>query len=96
VKEITDISIIEMPFVIDFYADWCAPCKALAPHIEELAEGNPAVHFYKCDIEKSPNLVASYNIRNIPFVVINNHGRRESFVAKSKKDITDKMTLVGL
>ncbi len=57
----------ERPALIDFYADWCAPCKAIAPVLEELAEEyNGQVDIYKVDTEKEQELSAAFGIRSIP------------------------------
>lgn len=60
----------EIPAVIDFYADWCGPCKALAPVMDELAvEYNGKVNFYKIDTEKEQNLAAMFGIQSIPSIL---------------------------
>ncbi len=55
------------PAIIDFYADWCGPCKMLSPIIEELAkEYEGKVLFYKIDTEAEQELAAAFGIRSIP------------------------------
>ena len=57
----------DLPAVIDFYADWCGPCKMVAPIIEELAdEYNGKVNFYKIDTEKERELAGVFGISSIP------------------------------
>lgn len=57
----------DKPAVIDFYADWCGPCKAIAPTLEELAaEYDGQVYIYKINTEKEPELAAAFGIRSIP------------------------------
>ena len=57
----------ERPCVIDFYADWCAPCKSLTPVIEELAEEYEGkVDFYKIDTENEKELAQIFGIQSIP------------------------------
>ena len=55
------------PCVVDFYADWCRPCRILAPTFEKMAEkyGNK-VNFYKVNVDYCKSLSAAYNITNIP------------------------------
>ncbi|HOK37658.1 MAG TPA: thioredoxin [Bacteroidales bacterium] len=55
------------PAVIDFYADWCAPCRMVAPVIEELnKEYGDKIDFYKIDTEAEQELAAVFGIRSIP------------------------------
>ena len=55
------------PAIIDFYADWCGPCKMVAPIIEELAkEYDGKVTFYKIDTEAEQELASVFGIRSIP------------------------------
>lgn len=57
----------ERPCLIDFYADWCGPCKMVAPILEELAtEYAGAVDIYKIDTEQEQELAAVFGIRSIP------------------------------
>ena len=57
----------KVPAIIDFYADWCGPCKALAPVLEELsAEYGDKVTIYKVDTEAEQELAAAFGIRSIP------------------------------
>ena len=56
-----------LPAVIDFYADWCGPCKMVAPIIEELAEEYEGkVNFYKINTEEQQELSAAFGIQSIP------------------------------
>lgn len=57
----------EIPAIIDFYADWCGPCKALAPVLEELSEAYEGkIKIYKVDTEAEQELSAIFGIRSIP------------------------------
>lgn len=57
----------DKPALIDFYADWCGPCKAIAPTLEELAaEYGNEVYIYKINTETEPELAAAFGIRSIP------------------------------
>ena len=69
----------EKPVVIDFYADWCGPCRMLSPIMEELSnEYDGLIDIYKVDTEEEQELAAVFGIRSIPsilFVPINDKPR---------------------
>ena len=57
----------KVPAIIDFYADWCGPCKMLAPVLEELSEEyGDKIKIYKIDTEQEQELAAAFAIRSIP------------------------------
>lgn len=57
----------ELPCIIDFYADWCQPCKIVAPILEELEkEYEGKINIYKIDTESEQELAAAFGIRSIP------------------------------
>jgi thioredoxin 1 len=60
----------EKPCIIDFYADWCAPCRALTPVMQELSEEYKGkVDIYKIDTEKEQELAGMFGIRSIPSIL---------------------------
>lgn len=65
----------DIPVVVDFWADWCGPCKAMAPHLERVAsELEPQFRFLKVDTEAEPELSARYQIRSIPTLMVFKNG----------------------
>ncbi|MFP4374049.1 MAG: thioredoxin [Spirochaetaceae bacterium] len=57
----------ELPAIIDFYADWCGPCKMVEPVLEELAaEYDGKMHIYKIDTDAEQELAAAFGIQSIP------------------------------
>ena len=61
----------DIPVLVDFWADWCAPCKMIAPIVEELAEEyDGKVKFAKLDIDSNPKVATTYGIRSIPTLLI--------------------------
>lgn len=55
--------------VIDFYADWCGPCKVLSPMIEKLKENNPDISIEKINVDENRDLALQFSVRNIPTVI---------------------------
>ena len=66
----------DKPVIVDFWAEWCGPCRIIAPIIEEIAEqydGKALVT--KCDVDNNPAVAAKYSIRNIPTVLFFKNGQ---------------------
>lgn len=60
----------DLPVIVDFYADWCGPCRALAPILQELSEEYKGkINIYKVDTDKSQELAALFEIRSIPSIL---------------------------
>lgn len=64
------------PVLVDFWAEWCIPCKMISPIVEELShEYDGKMVFYKLDVDSSPNTALKYNVRSIPTLLIFKNGR---------------------
>jgi len=60
----------DKPVMVDFWAEWCGPCRAVAPIIEEIAkEFSEKALVLKCNVDNNPAMAAKYGIRNIPTVL---------------------------
>ncbi|MEC8122372.1 MAG: thioredoxin TrxC [Pseudomonadota bacterium] len=66
------VSHSDLPILIDLWAEWCGPCKMMAPHFAQVAGSNPNVVFAKIDTEANPRLSSAFNIRSIPTLVLMN------------------------
>jgi thioredoxin 1 len=75
-REVTDATFDEEvleagePVVVDFWAPWCGPCKAIEPALEELAAESRRVTFVKLDIDANPGVASRYGVLSIPTVML--------------------------
>lgn len=66
----------EIPVLVDFYADWCGPCKMMAPYVEQLAkERIGRAIIAKLDTDRNPRTAGSFNIRGIPTTIVFRDGK---------------------
>lgn len=66
----------EVPVLVDFYADWCGPCKVMAPQIEEVARAHSGrAVVAKLDTDRSPQMAARFGIRGIPTLIVFRNGK---------------------
>ena len=61
--------------LLDFYADWCGPCKMLSPELETLVKNNNDINVYKINVDNNPDIARAYGIMTIPTLVLYKDGK---------------------
>ena len=87
-----EISASQLPVVIDFWAEWCGPCRMISPIIDELAgeyEGRAVIG--KCDVDNNDDIVGKFMVRNIPTIVFIKGGQVVDKQACTKADLVKKL-----
>ena len=80
-----------LPVLVDFYADWCGPCKSLAPVLEEIAgEFAGRLQVLKLNVDHEPELAAQYRVRGIPTLILFQAGKEVNRItgALPKNELT--------
>ncbi len=88
----TEVLKSSLPTVVDFWAEWCGPCKQVAPILEEISnEMNGQVVISKHNIDQEPNMPTKYGVRGIPTMLIFKDGELKA----TKVGVTTKSNIVS-
>ena len=93
-ENLAEVMNSDIPVVIDFWAEWCGPCRMVGPIVDELAtEYAGRVQVCKCDIEQCDEAVAKFGIRNIPTIIFVKGGQvvDKQVGAAKKGDLVAKL-----
>ena len=85
----TEVLGASKPVVVDFWAEWCGPCKMIAPALEEISEENDQVEIVKVNIDENQELAVQFGIRSIPTLMIFKDGEHKDTLmgAQSKSKL---------
>ena len=79
--------------IVDFYADWCGPCKVMSPVLDKFAEQNPEMSVRKIDVDHNPESAAKYGIRGIPTLLFFRDGETK-LVKVGGQSLEDLVSIV--
>lgn len=65
----------DRPVLLDFYADWCGPCRMVGPIVSEIAEDRSDIKVGKINVDEQPELAAQFKVMNIPMLVVIKNGK---------------------
>jgi thioredoxin 1 len=88
----SEISSSTVPVIVDFWAEWCGPCRMLSPILDELAKDQEGkVKIGKVNVDEAPNLAAKFGVRSIPMLVFFKDGAaKDTVVGVQSKDALAK------
>lgn len=88
----TEVLKSDKPVLVDFYAEWCMPCKMLGPVIEEIANEVTTAKVGKVNIDDEPELASKYSIMSVPTLILFKNGKAE----KTLSGVRQKNELLNL
>lgn len=79
----------DKPVLLDFYADWCGPCRMVGPIVSEIADERSNVKVGKINVDEQPELAAQFHVMSIPMLAVIKNGKLENQVVgfRTKKQI---------
>ncbi len=83
----------EKTVLLDFYAEWCGPCRMVSPLVDEIASENPEYLVGKINVDEQPELASAFGVSSIPMLVVMKNGEivNQSVGARPKNQILDML-----
>ena len=88
----TEVEKFDKKVLIDFWADWCGPCRMMSPVVDEIAEEMPDIKVCKVNVDEEPELARKFNIMSIPTLVVIKGGN----IADTSIGLIDKSELMQM
>lgn len=88
----TEVEKSDKKVLIDFWADWCGPCKMMSPVVDAVAQEMPDIKVCKVNVDEEPDLARRFNIMSIPTLVVIKDGK----IADMSVGLTDKSALMQM
>lgn len=81
------------PVLLDFYADWCGPCRMVSPIVDEIAAENNDIIVGKVNVDEEPDLAQQFNVVSIPMLVVIKEGKiyNQTIGVRSKENILEML-----